>query len=100
MLNGLCVKKWFRIVQIRVDVVAADVDAADSGIYLKERKAEAIALQSVGVVSAFEASISQWEKRWRSETISIEGSSGLDRHSSKSWAFGFLFHRNIRDFQN
>jgi hypothetical protein len=84
MLNGLCVKKWFRIVRIRVDVVAGDVDAAHRGIYLKERKAEVIALWSVGVVSAFEASSSQWKKRWRSETTSTKGSICLGRHISKS----------------
>jgi hypothetical protein len=38
------VKKWFRIVRIKVDVAAGNVDAVHRGIYLKERKVEAIAL--------------------------------------------------------
>lgn len=42
MLDGLCAKKWFRIVQIEADVVAGNVDAVNGGIFLKG-KVKAIA---------------------------------------------------------
>lgn len=65
LLNDLCEKNWFRIVQIEVDVVAGTVDAAHRGIHLNGRREKAIAPWSTDAVTAFETLSFQRKKKGR-----------------------------------